>query len=146
MTLFFGGPFTANSFMDEADIIPPPDPVPVTPPNPTFYNDEDELMLIGTIGEKSVASGSETKTVTVPRTTDSSNNNASRRRFGVCQVDIELSASGVCELYWNADTSVKIYVLTGRRQLVAVPSNASTLNIIFPGAGTATTTFGITES
>lgn len=146
MTLYSGGPFLVDSFMADEDTIPPPTPVPVPPPTHSSYDDEDvELMLIGTIGSKSVAAGAETKTVTVPRTTDASNNNAARRRFGVCQIDVTLDAAGVVEAYWNDNTAQKVYILTGRRQLMIVPADASTLNLIFPGAGTATTTFGITD-
>ena len=132
--------------MDELDIIPPPDPVLPPTPNPIFYNDdEDDLMLIGTIGSSSVAAGAETKTVTVPTTSDLSNNNATRRRFGIVQIDVELSAAGVVQAYFNDNTAKKVYILTGRRQLLAVPADATTLKLIFPGAGTATSTFGTTE-
>lgn len=134
------------AWMDDTDIIPPPDPVPIPPPPQHLTEDEDELMLIGSIGFKKTPSGAETVTINVPRTEDASNNTPTRSRYEVVQLDVELSAAGVVEAYWNAETTKKVYVITGRRQLMQVPNGATLLSIVCPGAGTITATFGRTES
>jgi len=145
MTLWSGGPINATAWMDDTDIIPPPDPVPIPDPPQHLAEDEDDLMLIGSIGYKMVAAGAETKTQSVPRTSDESANTPTRSRYEVVQVDVELSAAGVVEAYWNSETTKKVYIITGRRQLMQVPNGATLFSMIFPGAGTATLTFGRTE-
>ena len=145
MTLHAGGPYAAMAWMDDYDIIPPPDPTPIPTPPQHLAEDEDDLMLIGSIGYKMVATGAETKTQTVPRTEDASANTVSRSRYDVAQIDVELSAAGVVEVYWNSETTKKVYIITGRRQLMQVPNGATLFSAIFPGAGTITLTFGRTE-
>ena len=146
MTLYSGGPFLVDSFMADDDSIPPPDPVPVPPPTHSSHDDEEEkLMFVASVGFKSVAAVAETKTVSVQRTSDVSNNTPTRSRYAVAQVDVELSASGVVEAYWDTAPTAKVYIITGRKQQLAIPAAATLLSLVFPGAGTATTTFGRME-
>ncbi len=146
MTLFFGGPHAANSFMDDYEIIPPAPPVPIPDPAQYLVEDEDtELMFIASIGFKLAPSGSSTITTSVPRTTDASGNTVSRSRYTEVQIDVELSAAGTIEVYWDAETTKKVYIITGRRQIMQVPNAATGISCVCPGAGTVTLTFGRVE-
>jgi len=146
MPLYSGGPFLVDSFMADNDIIPPPDPVPVPAPTHSSHSDEEDTpMFVAVVGAKLVAAGAETKTSTVPRTTDSSLNTVARQRHSHVEIDVELSASGVVEMYWDTAPTSKVYILTGRKQQAAIPAGATEVAVVFPGAGTATVAFGRVE-